>query len=635
MASNPDQVAPDASPDHATRRLTDPTPPLPLSAMSVAGASPARSAPLARSLVRFLTSFRAWHYALLLGIHAAFFDAKKIGINDWYLVFYPWADAVRITLTKYHEFPWWNPWTISGQPLFADPQAALLMPETLLTLAFGTVLGLKLAIVFYVLVGYEGTRLLCREIFGRRRVVEALAIIPILLPTLALHFNEGHIVFFDFYLFPWLLGLALTWQRSAERSLAFGVVIGLFLLSYIHYTIIMSFTIVAVVVLARMLPRARSLDTWQKAALVVCTALGIGLTRVVLALSIVKGFPRAVAHYPIAYPLSAVLATLVEPFQNRTTNIHVSDLSAWEMSSYVGLCALLLAYEGFRRRDRRYWPLYLGAVLCLVLAWNNRDWMFPSHWLRLIPPWQSMLVTTRWAIFACYFILLGTVHGLLGIHDRGNRARAIALALFVVADLAFHVGYGYRGMFTDAVAEPPLKLAEGPAKTVGEHQENTWPNIRRNIVTGGAECSLLGMKAHMPARMKVGDRGYRGEFYGSKPVQVESWTPNRIVLAGTPGDTVTLNVNPSNYWSMNGERLFPEDRAFEIHKPFTVKVPPGGRMELLPRPPHLPALLGLQALFAGAAGLLAWQLKRRPARGEKSPGRLDLPAESSSTARAT
>ena len=563
-------------------------------------------------LGRLVTGWRPWHYVLLLGLHADFFNATKVGINDWFLVFYPWADAVRITLAKYHEFPWWNPWTISGQPLFTDPQAAVLMPETLFTLAFGTVLGLKLAIVFYVLVGYEGTRFLCRELFGRSRFVDGVAVIPILLPTLALHFNEGHVVFLDFYLFPWLLALGLTWQRSVKRSLGLGLVIGLFLLSYVHYTIIMAFTLVGLVVLAGMRRSYRSRDTWLKAALVLCAALALGLTRIAGAVAIVKGFPRTVAHYPIAYSLSGVIATLVDPLQDRNTNIHVSDLSAWEMSSYVGLCALLLFYEGFRQGDRRYRSLYLGAVFCLLLAWNNRDWMFPSYWLRLVPPWQSMLVITRWAIFACYFILLGAVRGLLALRRRGRDVLATALALFVVADLSFHVSYAYRGMFTGTA--PPFEAAEDPPKTVGEHQENTWANIRRNRVTGGAECSLLGMRAHMPARMRLGDPGYRGEFYGNYPVSVEQWSPNRIVLRGTPGDTVTLNVNPSNYWLMNGERLFPEDRAFEISKPFTVTVPPGGRMELLPRPPHLRALLGLQALFALATALLARGLARRRGR---------------------
>ena len=209
--------------------------------MSDAASSPLRSWQLdpRRAIRRFFASWRPWHYGLLVALHWQIFATSKAGHNDWFMFCYPWADAVRLSIAKYHEFPWWNPWTVSGEPLFADPQIAVLMPDTLFVLAFGSVVGLKLLLLFYVIVGYEGTRFLCRELFGRSRFVEGVSVIPILLPSLALHFNEGHLVFFVFYLFPWLLAFALTWQRSVERSLALGVVIGLYLLSDIHYTIIM------------------------------------------------------------------------------------------------------------------------------------------------------------------------------------------------------------------------------------------------------------------------------------------------------------------------------------------------------------------------------------------------------------
>jgi hypothetical protein len=120
-------------------------------------------------------------------------------------------------------------------------------------------------------------------------------------------------------------------------------------------------------------------------------------------------------------------------------------------------------------------------------------------------------------------------------------------------------------------------------------------------VSDGAECTLLGYGRHYPKRLHVGSPGYVGDFFGKAPVSVESWTPDRIVLRGTPGDTVTLNVNPSSYWMMNGERLFPTLRPFETQLPFSVKVPSGGRMEFVPRPPRWQALFLAQAAFAVAA----------------------------------
>lgn len=189
--------------------------------------------------------------------------------------------------------------------------------------------------------------MLCRHLFGASRFVEAISIIPAVIPTLALHFNEGHIIFVMFYLVPWLLYLALTWHESAKRAVAFGVVIGLFLLSYIHYTVIMAFSLLAPLVLYQIARRATSKQIWLKAGLVVCTALGLSLVRLGCCLTIVAQFPRTeTAHYPLVASLGDVFRSLAEPLQNRNTPANIADLGWWELGSYVGLPALLLAYEG-------------------------------------------------------------------------------------------------------------------------------------------------------------------------------------------------------------------------------------------------------------------------------------------------
>jgi hypothetical protein len=572
------------------------------------------------SVVRW--GWRPWHYALLLLIHAHFFTSHGLAeARDMVDVFYPWADAVRLSIVKFHQFPWWNPWAMAGQPLFADPASvAVLMPDTLLVLIFGAVTGLKIAIVLYVLVGYEGSRLLCRHLFGASRFVEAVSVIPAIIPTLALHFNEGHIIFVMFYLVPWLLYLALTWQVSAARATAFGVVIACFLLSYIHYTVIMAFSLLGPLVVYQLARRANSKEIWLKAGLVVCTALGLSLVRLGCCLTIVAQFPRTeTSHYPLVASLSEVFRTLVEPLQNRHTPANIADLGWWELGSYVGLPALLLAYEGARRGGRRLWPIYAAALLCLVLAWNNRDRAFPSYWLHFIPPWKSMLVISRWSMFASLFLLIGTVHGLVQLRQAGHPTLSSALALLVVLDLGYASNYAYRETFT--VTPPPFGEMAGPPETVADSHTESWAHERMNLVSMGAVCSLVGYGLHPPARQHLGTPNYGGDFVGTKPVVVESWSPNHFVLRASPGDTVTLNMNPSNYWVMNGRRLFPHDRAFEIDKPFQVKAPAGGRMEFEASDPIFVKLAVMQALFLlGAVALF-----RALGRGQPRRARIAAP----------
>ena len=130
----------------------------------------------------------------------------------------------------------------------------------------------------------------------------------------------------------------------------------------------------------------------------------------------------------------------------------------------------------------------------------------------------------------------------------------------------------------------------------------------------GAQCSVLGYGYHFPARTYLGSPGYGGDFPGA---EVVLWSPDHVVLRGTPGATLTLNMNPSSYWTMNGARLFPDAREFEIAQPFTVRVPPTGEMDLRASPPGLARMVTIQAVFALVALLLLLGASRRGARREQ------------------
>jgi hypothetical protein len=568
-----------------------------------------KARPLSDHLVAIAKSWRPAHYALLLLVHIELLASwNRAGTADWYDFIYPWADALRDTLLKYHQFPWWNPFSMSGQPFLAEPQTAVLTPDALFIVLFGATLGFKLIILFYTMVGYEGSRFLCRHLFGKSRFVEGASIIPALIPALALHLRVGHAVLVSFWLFPWLLALALTWRDSSRRAVALGAVAGCYFLTYVHYSLIISFTIAGTIVAVQIAQRPRSRDVWLKAALVATTALGIGLTRIALTASFVAGFPRAeTMHYPIVGWVGSVIRWMIDPFQKENDPKNIADLHHWELGSYVGLLAVLLALHGLRSGDRRQRFLHLGAVVCLVLAWNNRDKYLPGYWMHVLPPWKTMVVITRWRLFACYFILLGAVQGLVAIRSTGRRRLAVGLAALVVLDLGLSIFGAYRGAFDRG--RPPFVRTPDPPRTVRDSAPDVWRDYRANLISMGSEFPLLGWHDHYPNRAHIGTPGYAGDYTGTRPVVVEHWSPNRIVLRGAPGDTLTININPSSYWLLNGRRLFPQYRAMEPDLPFRLVVPPTGRVELTARPPHLALFLALQASFALVALLLYRRLR--------------------------
>jgi hypothetical protein len=397
-----------------------------------------------------------------------------------------------------------------------------------------------------------------------------------------------------------------------------GVVLALHLLGPIHYAVIMAFTLVAFVLVWTLARNVRSGEVWQRLALAACVAFGLSFFRVVATFTLALQFPRhEIFFYPLVGTMDVVIRTLVNPFQDPHTP-GLYGLMWWELGSYVGVLGLVLAYEGLRGGAWRLLPIHLGAIACLVLAWNNRDPLFPSTYLHFVPPWSSMLVIIRWRLFACFFILLGAVQGLVSVHDMGRRKLAAFLALLLIGDLGFHFRYAVRDIFENKAprmvrgTDPPLSVY------TANDRSHTWEHVRANQVALESECSLIGWGFRPTTRAHLGTPGYTGDFTLSPDLTLDEWTPNRIRMHGKPGAEVAININPSNYWLLNGKQLFPNYRPIEPDLPFTFRVPPSGRVELIPRPPHMAALLSAQALFALGAVALYLGLGRR-ARKKASP----------------
>jgi hypothetical protein len=187
---------------------------------------------------------------------------------------------------------------------------------------------------------------------------------------------------------------------------------------------------------------------------------------------------------------------------------------------------------------------------------------------------------------------------------------AAGLALLLIGDLGYHFGYALRDTF--ATTAPPLLRGTDPPLSVytASDRSHTWEHVRANLVALESECSLIGWGYRPTTRAHVGTPGYTGDFTLSPDLTLDEWTPNRIRMHGKPGAEVAININPSNYWLLNGKQLFPDYRPIEPDLPFKFRVPDSGRVELIPRPPHLAALLGVQAMFALAAALLYLWLSR-------------------------
>jgi len=56
----------------------------------------------------------------------------------------------------------------------------------------------------------------------------------------------------------------------------------------------------------------------------------------------------------------------------------------------------------------------------------------------------------------------------------------------------------------------------------------------------------------------------------SKNAKIVSWSPNKIILERLGEGPIELNVNPGNYWKINGKRIFYNMKVTEPYSSFII-----------------------------------------------------------------
>src|SRR3989338_9617391 len=91
--------------------------------------------------------------------YPVFKNIKNWGIHDWdqHLM----LNAVpKETILEFGQFPLWSPYYCGGNAMLANPQSSFLNPLFIFVLIFGEIIGLKLLIFVYLIVGLLGMFLL-------------------------------------------------------------------------------------------------------------------------------------------------------------------------------------------------------------------------------------------------------------------------------------------------------------------------------------------------------------------------------------------------------------------------------------------------------------------------------------------
>jgi len=467
-----------------------------------------------------------------------------------------WQQAAYQSVVRFHQFPWWNPWTCGGIPLLGNPQSHFLTPWFLLTLLFGAVVGLHLEIPLHISAAWLGTYLLARVVGAHKLSAAGASIAFAGSSWFTLHTCEGHVGFLPFAYLP--LVVALAWLAAEGGKVTYALFSGALLALCFYEGNPYPVTLIALTVSLLMLPLAVmrwSLRPILALALVGIFALGISAFKLLPAYSFMLAHPRLTD----AGPANQLYALTVAFFSRNQDRMRASPIPLWEfheIGAYIGLFAIP-ALVGLLSPRRAVPWLFAGAVLLLLARGNTGPHALWTEFHRLSFISQ-MRVPSRFTIPVVLTVGMMAALGfdfLLERHSKWWSAVAVVLILaaglddFTVATPNLY--YGLR-----APVAPKVRY-----RTFWQSWLSGWPAYHlmyeATVANIGVPNCYEGINTNTiwPTAVTIrGGRSYRGEQYleGNGTVRLESWSPNALIYrvdARVPASLV-INQNYDAEWRL-------------------------------------------------------------------------------------
>jgi len=178
-----------------------------------------------RTIIRKYVPLAVLAALALIYISPVLADIRNIGVADWDSQFFYHAAPLK-TILEYGQFPLWNPYFCGGAPMLASPELSFLSPAYVLVLLFGEVVGVKLVIVLFTVLGMWGMYMLSRTL-GLGRVSSLFPPVAYIMSSwYALRITEGHSGFLPFALLPYVVAFYV--KSVEERSIKSFILSGLF-----------------------------------------------------------------------------------------------------------------------------------------------------------------------------------------------------------------------------------------------------------------------------------------------------------------------------------------------------------------------------------------------------------------------
>jgi hypothetical protein len=509
-------------------------------------------------------------------------------------------EAARLSILHYHQFPWWNPWTDGGQPLFANPQFGLFSIQMPLVLLFGTVVGLHYSILVYFILGFWGMYCLLRRIGAESKLIAILLSYVWTFSAFSTwHLAGGHYTFTIYLLSPWAFLTVLNIHKK-RGWLWFGLVASLLIQTAAHYLTIEALVICALIALVQIIRQlykehAKTLKAlvpilmpYALAAALILVLCGV---RLYYAFQFTHEFPRL---EPLDPPESLKLFIASLTFRHPVdpgslTTVGITHYDWTEYTGYFGLgsvilfCYLLVRrFEKIKSVSFKEWSILIATATVAFISLGASPTSFSFFgFLHHLPLFNQMRVPSR---FICW-VVLGMILFLVKLP---RKPIVYALLIISIVDV-FAANYA-------VINYPEKRYANIPYSSNQFEQYEFYQadpglgqigildiqNLRLLRTTQQNYGEVYGYEpilnigeyyyAPFPGTTRCGV-GQGCPFVISKNAVVTKWSPLNIDLRRTGPGAIQINMNPGKVWFVNGKSIFRTDHILELEKNFIINDP--------------------------------------------------------------
>ena len=559
-------------------------------------------------------------------------DLSTFGFHDWD-VQTSHRYLALLSLGRYHELPWWNPYSCGGFPAWGYVEADTIVVSPFLPAYFllPMSVALRVEVLGFAALSASGAWAAASRYSESRAARALVAVLWAVNGRWALQAAAGHTWHLAYAFMPWCLYFferARTSERNVKDLAGGGVAIAMLVYAGGIYPLPHTVLLLGVyaVMLALLERSARPLTT-----LALLGAIGVGLAAPRL-LPLLDGFgkaPRLIESTEVLDPgaLITLLTSRDQSFYSRPG--HVSPYGWHEWGMYIGTAGalgLLLAIVFVQ--GRREAALKAVGVLFFVLGFGAFHPEAPWTLLhKYAPIFRSQHVPSRFLYTA---VLLFALVAAAGIGRFVARRRVsspwldAALAALVLG-LAVDIGLvAQKPMTASMWMVPPDRIPQG--RPFHFEQEPPFQYKRRDWA-GPMYLAMLGNVGVIncysaPPFERKGARpitapDYHGEAFvvtdagtpSAGTARITAWTPNHAVIqvdGAEPGALLVYNMNFDEGWHAS------TGPVVAYHNTVATRLAGGSAtLTLTYRPPYLGAGLLLGAL--AVAGLV-WARARERAR---------------------